>query len=53
VLKLDGTLKKTEIMFYPGCAKGKLDNAKVVSDVVEVYVVRENADAINYILEAS
>jgi hypothetical protein len=40
-------------MFYPGRAQGKLDNAKVVSDVVEVYVARENADAINYILEAS
>jgi hypothetical protein len=53
VLKLDGTLNKTEIMFYPGRAQGKLDNEKVASDVVEVYVARENAAAINYILEAS
>jgi hypothetical protein len=53
VLKLDGTLNTTKIMFYPGRAQGKLNNEKVSSDVVEVYVARENTAAINYILEAS
>jgi hypothetical protein len=40
-------------MFYPGRALGKMGADVVSSDVVELYVAREIATALNYLLEAS
>jgi hypothetical protein len=40
-------------MFYPGHALGKINSETVSFDVIDVYVARESATAINYLLEAS
>jgi hypothetical protein len=49
----DGTFLVPEIMFYPGRALGKMNSAIVASDVVDIYVARESASAVNFLLEAS
>jgi hypothetical protein len=49
----DDTLIVPEIMFYPGRALGKMKSENVSSDVIDIYIARESANAINFLLEAS
>jgi hypothetical protein len=49
----DSTFTVPEIMFYPGRALGKMKSENVTSDVINIYIARESANAINYLLEAS
>jgi hypothetical protein len=49
----EGNFEPPEVMFYPGRALGKMGDAVVASDVIELYVARKIATALNYLLEAS
>jgi hypothetical protein len=49
----EGNFETPEVMFYPGRALGKMGSDAVSSDVIEIYVAREYATALNYLLEAS
>jgi hypothetical protein len=49
----DGKFTVPEIMFYPGRALGKMKSETVASDVIDIYIARESAQAINFLLEAS
>jgi hypothetical protein len=49
----DGNFAPPEVMFYPGRALGKMGHEAVSSNVVELYVAREFASALNFLLEAS
>jgi hypothetical protein len=42
-----------EIMLYKGRIQGKLGDQDIHSDVIEVYVARENAQLTKYLFEAS
>jgi hypothetical protein len=49
----NGSFLVPEIMYYPGRALGKLGTENVASDVVDIYVTRTSAPAVNFLLEAS
>jgi hypothetical protein len=49
----NGSFLVPEIMYYPGRALSKLSTENDASDVVDIYVVRTSAPAVNVLLEAS